>query len=177
MLRCSRWWRATTVVFWLFKHSWKGPQVLDHSYNLRFSDVFCVATLTCHRVSCWLIFAKKVGWGKDVEYLLYGQWAFSHSDRFWCVGRSCKWKMLFLLQLRSSKITTLGDLWVSTSKGNKNFHKHLEILVGIFERLLLELVTTKRQGCAHMEWLKWVLISVPPVFKNFLSKESGRAVE
>lgn len=42
--------------------------------------------------------------------------AWSVSFPFWCVGRSCKWKMLFLLQLGNNKKIPLEDLWISTNE-------------------------------------------------------------
>lgn len=51
---------------------------------------------------------------------------------------------IFLLQMKINGSISLGDLGILTNEGNKNFHNYLEILWGIFERLLLELVATKR---------------------------------
>lgn len=62
-------------------------------------------------------------------------------------------RKLFLLQLKINKSISLEDLGVSTNEGN-NFHNYLEILQGIFERLLLDLVATNRQKHFHTEWLK-----------------------
>lgn len=63
-------------------------------------------------------------------------------------------RKLFLLQPKINKSISLEDLGISTNEGNKNFHNYLEILQGIFERLLLELVAAKRQEHFHTEWLK-----------------------
>lgn len=53
-------------------------------------------------------------------------------------------RKIFLLQLKINKSISLGDLRILTSEGNKNFHNYLEILWGMSERLLQELVAAKR---------------------------------
>lgn len=85
--------------------------VLDPGYRWRFSGVCCVATLICHRL-CSSVGSslQKPGIRRRCGVSI----VWSVSFPFWCVGRSCKWKMLFLLQLGNNKKIPLGDLWIST---------------------------------------------------------------